>query len=122
MYIAQVASNGRVLTWGAKVNSLIDRGQLWRTGYVFCSSCQSYASHDSPDLQKPSLRVLGSAMSYWLNKAPSVGASGAIFGLVGSVAVLHWGLVSRGIDNWGHIGGLLGGTAMAWLVGTAVEV
>jgi membrane associated rhomboid family serine protease len=68
-------------------------------------------------------------MSYWFNKAPSVGASGAIFGLVGSVAVfvirhkqmvrggnedlmqiaqiialnMAMGLMSRRIDNWGHV-------------------
>ncbi|KAH0916062.1 hypothetical protein HID58_030508, partial [Brassica napus] len=169
MYIAQVASNGRVLTWGAKVNSLIDRGQLWRLAtssvlhanpmhlMINCYSLNSIgptaeslggpkrflAVYLTSAVAKTILRVLGSAMSYWLNKSPSVGASGAIFGLVGSVAVfvmrhkqmvrggnedlmqiaqvialnMTLGLVSRGIDNWGHIGGLLGGTAMAWLVG-----
>lgn len=33
------------------------------------------------------LRIAGSAMSYWLSKAPAVGASGAIFGLVSSLEV-----------------------------------
>lgn len=162
MYIAQVASNGRVLTWGAKVNSLIDRGQLWRLAtssvlhanpmhlMINCYSLNSIGP-TAESLGGPkrflavylTSAVASSAMSYWLNKAPSVGASGAIFGLVGSVAVfvmrhkqmvrggnedlmqiaqvialnMTLGLVSRGIDNWGHIGGLLGGTAMAWLVG-----
>ncbi|CAA7033407.1 unnamed protein product [Microthlaspi erraticum] len=162
MYIAQVASNGKVLTWGAKVNSLIDRGQLWRL--ATCSVLHANPMHlmincYSLNSIGPTAESLGgpkrflavyltsavasSAMSYWFNKAPSVGASGAIFGLVGSVAVfvmrhkkmvrsgnedlmqiaqvialnMALGLVSRGIDNWGHIGGLLGGTAMAWLVG-----
>ncbi|KAF3512364.1 hypothetical protein F2Q69_00008013 [Brassica cretica] len=162
MYIAQVASNGRVLTWGAKVNSLIDRGQLWRLAtssllhanpmhlMINCYSLNSIGpTAESLGGPKRFLAVYltsalaSSAMSYWLNKSPSVGASGAIFGLVGSVAVfvmrhkqmvrggnedlmqiahvialnMTLGLVSRGIDNWGHIGGLLGGTAMAWLVG-----
>ncbi|CAN6823874.1 unnamed protein product [Brassica oleracea] len=165
MYIAQVASNGRVLTWGAKVNSLIDRGQLWRLAtssllhanpmhlMINCYSLNSIGP-TAESLGGPkrflavylTSAVASSAMSYWLNKSPSVGASGAIFGLatfVGSVAVfvmrhkqmvrggnedlmqiaqvialnMTLGLVSRGIDNWGHIGGLLGGTAMAWLVG-----
>ncbi|VVB15067.1 unnamed protein product [Arabis nemorensis] len=162
MYVAQVASNGKVLTWGAKVNSLIDKGQLWR----LATACVLHANPMHLMINCYSLNSIGptaeslvgpkrflavyltsaiasSAMSYWLNKAPSVGASGAIFGLVGSVAVYvirhkRWvrggnenlmqiaqvialnmalGLASRGIDNWGHIGGLLGGTSMAWLVG-----
>ncbi|ESQ34205.1 hypothetical protein EUTSA_v10008135mg [Eutrema salsugineum] len=162
MYIAQVASSGKVLAWGAKVNSLIDKGQLWRLAtssvlhanpmhlMINCYSLNSIGpTAESLGGPKRFLAVYltsaiaSSAMSYWFNKAPSVGASGAIFGLVGSVAVfvirhkrmvrggnedlmqiaqvialnMTLGLVSRGIDNWGHIGGLLGGTAMAWLVG-----
>ncbi|KAJ0093176.1 hypothetical protein Patl1_25643 [Pistacia atlantica] len=98
-------------------------------------------------------------MSYWFSKPPAVGASGAIFGLVGSLAVFvtrHRGISGRGredlqhiaqliflnmviglqfkgIDNWGHLveysnrclcgilmpWGLLGGTAMSWLLGPA---
>ncbi|GMH25081.1 hypothetical protein Nepgr_026924 [Nepenthes gracilis] len=27
------------------------------------------------------------------------------------------GLLSRGIDNWGHLGGLLGGAAASWFLG-----
>ncbi|KAH1207878.1 RHOMBOID-like protein 10, chloroplastic [Glycine max] len=29
-YIAQLATQGKLLLWGAKINSLIDKGQLWR--------------------------------------------------------------------------------------------
>ncbi|KHN33468.1 hypothetical protein glysoja_005510 [Glycine soja] len=76
---------------------------------------------------------------------PSEGASGAIFGLVGSVAVfvlrhkdlvgggkkdlqhiaqvialnMVIGLLSTGIDNWGHLGGLVGGVAASWFIGPA---
>ncbi|KAE8009071.1 hypothetical protein FH972_005527 [Carpinus fangiana] len=103
-------------------------------------------------------RVAGSATSYWFCKQPAVGASGAIFGLVGAVAVfvtrhrqlvgggkeelqhivrvivlnMVIGLLSQGIDNWGHLiitsadttfklqlGGLVGGVAASWLVGPA---
>ncbi|CAB4315207.1 unnamed protein product [Prunus armeniaca] len=89
--------------------------------------------------------IASSAMSYWFSEAPAVGASGAVFGLVGSLAVFvmrHRGLVGRGkedlqhiahvitvnmamgfffkgIDNWGHFGGLLGGVATSWLLGPA---
>lgn len=29
------------------------------------------------------------------------------------------GLLTKGIDNWGHLGGLLGGVATSWFVGPA---
>ncbi|KAF5204962.1 Rhomboid-like protein 10 protein [Thalictrum thalictroides] len=29
------------------------------------------------------------------------------------------GLLSKGIDNWGHLGGLLGGAAISWFLGPA---
>ena len=83
----------------------------------------------------------GSVLSAALNTGPSVGASGAIFGVMtGLVAVLHrhrarivvrerrialvlglwaaWqlfnGLFTPYIDNWAHLGGALAGFAVAW--------
>lgn len=29
-YLAQIATQGKLMLWGAKINSLIDQGQLWR--------------------------------------------------------------------------------------------
>ncbi|XVF00716.1 hypothetical protein REPUB_Repub04eG0025400 [Reevesia pubescens] len=132
--VAQLATQGRLLLWGAKINSLIDKGQIWR----LATSSLLHANIGQ-------LMKLGAATSYWFFKAPAVGASGAIFGLVGSVAVFVMrnigmirdakedlqhiaqviflnmviGLTSKGIDNWGHLGGLLGGAAMSWLLGPA---
>lgn len=83
----------------------------------------------------------GSVASYGFSDALSAGASGAIFGLAGATTVyflryrenfgtrgqailqnmlvviginLALGSFSDGIDNWGHMGGLVGGAAIAY--------
>ncbi|XAR49398.1 Rhomboid protease [Bertholletia excelsa] len=164
VYVAQIATQGKLLLLGAKINSLIDKGQLWRLAtssflhanighlMVNCYSLNSIGpSVESISGPRRYLAiyftsaVASSAMSYRLCKAPAVGASGAIFGLVGSFAVfvlrhkgmvkggkedlrhiahvillnMVIGLLSKGIDNWGHLGGLLGGAATSWLIGPA---
>ncbi len=85
--------------------------------------------------------LYGSLASYAFSPAISAGASGAIFGLAGALIVyflryranfgargrallqnmfiiiginLVFGLSARGIDNWGHIGGLIGGAAVTY--------
>jgi len=84
--------------------------------------------------------IAGSLLSVAASPGPSVGASGAIFGLMGAVIVLFWkhhhellvrdkrigvviavwalftvvtGLMTPMIDNAAHIGGLLGGMAVS---------
>ncbi|MCB0046629.1 MAG: rhomboid family intramembrane serine protease [Caldilineaceae bacterium] len=85
--------------------------------------------------------LFGSLASFALSPAISAGASGAIFALIGAITVyflryrenfgargrailqnmafiivvnLAFGAIGQGIDNWGHIGGLLGGALIAW--------
>lgn len=84
----------------------------------------------------------GNVLSFLFSSGVSVGASTAIFGIVAAEAVfifrnrkffrnpsrmlintlaivginLVLGL-SPGIDNWGHLGGLLGGLVFAWVAG-----
>jgi rhomboid protease GluP len=85
--------------------------------------------------------LFGSLASYAFSPVPSAGASGAIFGLAGAIIVyfaryrenfgargrailqnmlliiainLVFGFTARGIDNWGHIGGLVGGALVAY--------
>ncbi|KAI3803865.1 hypothetical protein L1987_32029 [Smallanthus sonchifolius] len=167
VYVAQIASRGQVLMWGAKINSLIDNGELWRlvtsaflhanVGHLMinCYSLNSIGptmEHLSGPRRYLAIymtsAITSSTMSYWFSKAPAVGASGAIFGLVGSFAIfvlrhnkmvkggvgdlnhvarvialnMAIGLLSQGIDNWGHLGGLLGGIATSWLIGPAWEL
>ncbi|XP_071721775.1 RHOMBOID-like protein 10, chloroplastic [Rutidosis leptorrhynchoides] len=164
VYLAQVSTKGKLLLWGAKVNSLIDKGQLWRLvtssllhaniGHLMIN-CYSLNSI-GPSVEYISgpkrfvaiyfsSAVTSSLASYWFCKSPAVGASGAIFGLVGSFGVfimrhrglikggeddlrhiaqvifinMAIGLLSKGIDNWGHLGGLLGGCATSWFLGPA---
>lgn len=90
----------------------------------------------------------GNVLSFWLSDGLSVGASTAIFGMVAAEGVfiyqnrklfganarrmlgnivfivainLMLGL-SGGIDNWGHLGGLLSGLAFAWFAGPRLAV
>ncbi|XP_071685911.1 RHOMBOID-like protein 10, chloroplastic isoform X2 [Rutidosis leptorrhynchoides] len=164
VYVAQVASKGQLIMWGAKINSLIDKGELWRlvtsaflhanVGHLMinCYSLNSIGptmEHLSGPKRYLAIymtsAIASTTMSYWLSKAPAVGASGAIFGLVGSFAIfvirhndmvkggvgdlkhvarviavnMAIGLLSQGIDNWGHLGGLIGGIATSWLIGPA---
>jgi len=90
----------------------------------------------------------GNVMSFIFSVNPSLGSSTAIFGLLGAEGVLLYrnrgvfggnaqralgniiliavinlfiGL-SPGIDNWGHIGGLMGGALFAWFGGPLLQV
>jgi len=77
--------------------------------------------------------IVGSIFSITFNKAPSVGASGSLFGMIGFllffsiisfntalftrilfVIILNFMIsrVNSRIDNWGHLGGLVGGVLM----------
>lgn len=90
----------------------------------------------------------GNLFSFWFSAKPSLGASTAIFGLIAAEAVfvyqnrfifgersgkilgnliliivinLGFGLLPN-IDNWGHLGGLLGGFGFAWFAGTRYRI
>ena len=90
----------------------------------------------------------GNVFSYLMSPKASLGASTAIFSLILAQAVfvyqnrqyfgsraksmlINMGVIvvfnlvlgfSPGIDNWGHLGGLLGGAAFAWFAGPVLAV
>ncbi len=90
----------------------------------------------------------GNSLSFFLSPNPSLGASTAVFGLVAAEGVFIYrnrklfGARARtmltnlvlivivnlmiglqpGIDNWGHLGGLIGGAAFAWMAGPLLQV
>jgi membrane associated rhomboid family serine protease len=85
--------------------------------------------------------LVGSALVYWFSSpaTPTLGASGAIFGLMGALLVLAFKVrtdvnqllmwiginfaitfFGRGFISWqGHLGGFLGGVALAWMLAYA---
>ncbi len=154
-------TNLNVLTdFGAKVNELIEQGQVWRLFTamflhigVIHLLFNLYALNSLGPLVESFFGhrrflviyllggLFGSLASYIFSAVPSAGASGAIFGLIGAATVyflryqnnfgargrailqnmvivivinLIFGLSMPGIDNWGHIGGLIGGVLVAW--------
>ncbi|KAJ8647276.1 hypothetical protein MRB53_000299 [Persea americana] len=153
-----------LMSWGAKINSLIDGGEFWRLVKSFLPvdiahllvNCYSLNAV-GPIVERISgpkrfltvyftSAIATSTLGYYLFNAPSVGTSGAIYGIVGSFVMfllrhgdlvrdaednkqkvkrvlalnmVHALLSSNEFDNWGRLGGLLCGAAISWLLGPA---
>ncbi|GFY90714.1 RHOMBOID-like protein 10 [Actinidia rufa] len=145
VFIAQVATQGKLLVWGAKINSLIDEGQLWRlatSAVLHANITHLMVNCYSLNSVGPTVEAISGPRRYL---AVYFTSAIAMFDQVGSFAVFilrHRGLVrggkedlrhiahvivlnmvigllSKGIDNWGHLGGLVGGAATSWLLGPA---
>lgn len=147
---------------GSKINDLILQGQVWRFftpmllhGSLLHLGFNMYALHIiGAPLERRfghgrflSLYLAGAfagnVFSFLFTAATSLGASTAIFGLLGAQAVFlyrHRELFGKqaraalqnilqvavinfligltpGIDNWAHLGGLLGGLLFTWISG-----
>ncbi|HZJ58285.1 MAG TPA: rhomboid family intramembrane serine protease [Clostridia bacterium] len=145
----------QLLFFGAKVNVLVAQGEYWRLFtamflhigllHLFFNSYALYIYGPAVEKLFGKLKfilvyiisgLVGSLLSYLFSPNDAAGASGAIFGLMGSLLYfrkekrslfqrvfgpgllmviginLLYGFIQPGIDNWGHIGGLLGGFLM----------
>lgn len=166
VFLAQSASdffwgNDYILYYGAKINELIAQGEWWRLlTPIFIHANLTHIAFNAYSLYNLGREIeafygwlrfsiifflaglSGSVASLIFNTHPSVGASGAIFGLIGAEAAflyLNRGILGErgrrafqnvivivginlfiglqgGIDNWAHLGGLAGGLALAWFI------
>ena len=153
---------------GARINSEILAGQLWRLltpallhgsfPHIFLNMYALYSLGAGLERYFGHRRFLilyalgafaGNVASFLFTNGYSVGASTAIFGLIGAEGVFFYqnrklfGEEARRaignvifvaainlfvigslpfIDNWGHIGGLLGGAAFAWFGGAKLDL
>jgi rhomboid protease GluP len=116
--------------------------------YIFGPELERFYGHLGFTLLYLVSGMAGVVASFALTASPSLGASGAIFGLLGANAVFAYrnrelfgsqaqralrsmisiALVNLiigltpGIDNWGHLGGLMGGAISASLGGPVLEI
>jgi rhomboid protease GluP len=156
-----------VTFYGVKVNELIAAGEVWRLFtpmllhgsilhiafnmyalFAFGTRLELFYGHWRFLAMYVVAGFAGNVLSYAFSPAASLGASTAIFGLLGAEGVFlfrNWklfgnaarrdlqnlvillvvnlviGLNAR-FDNWGHLGGLIGGIAFAWLAGPLLEI
>jgi membrane associated rhomboid family serine protease len=162
VYLGQWTLGDSFTYYGLKINDLIRAGESWRflTPIFFHAGLlhlffNMYALYNiGRQIERPLGHGLflvvyfysgaaGVAASFLFTSANSLGASGAIFGLIGALAVFLYrhtklfGSIGRsmlyniffiivinlsistlpGIDIWGHIGGLVAGVLIAWVLG-----
>jgi rhomboid protease GluP len=145
-----------LLEFGAMFGPLIARGEYWRLFtamflhvgilhllfnmfglFIFGRLVEGIYGHGRFTAIYILSGLAGSVASYWLNKiAIGAGASGAIFGILGTLVAffvakrnamgdmgrqnltailvmaainLAYGFFNPGVDNWAHLGGLIGG-------------
>lgn len=171
-YVLQLAAEAVLGTdflvlYGARINEAILAGELWRfitpallhgsiphilfnmyALFSFGTGLERHFGHGRFLLLYVLSAFTGNVFSFLFSGGYSVGASTAIFGLLGAEAVflfqnrkLFEGQFGRaiqnvvfiaivnlilglqpGIDNWGHVGGLVGGLMFTWFAGPVWRV
>ena len=167
-YVLQLLSGHAFTAVGAKVNAKIASGQVWRLLtplllhgsplhlFVNCMSLNNLGPVVERQFGREQFMavylgagLLGNFLSFKRCPNNAVGASSAIFGLVGALGIYlnrhrdlfgdygdkvfqnllgsvglnaMFGMMSKRIDNWGHFGGFLGGVIVAWTVGPNLVV
>jgi len=147
------------ILFGAKENYLIFRGEYWRfitpmflhadlehlvmnclSLFVFGRLVEGIYGHIKFAFIYFTAGIMGSIASFMFSSHSAVGASGAIFGLMGAllyfsvenpvlfkryfgngiiimvIVNLVYGFIRPGIDNFGHLGGLVGGFLASGIV------
>jgi rhomboid protease GluP len=162
VFLGQMVFGDAFTYYGLKINQNILAGEYWRflTPIFFHADIlhiffNMYALYIVGRQIEPPLGhrrflmiyffsgIAGGYASFLFSPNPSLGASGAIFGLIGALAVFlfrhkrNLGPVGRsmltnvvfvivlnlalsftpGIDLWGHLGGLVSGSILAWVLG-----
>jgi rhomboid protease GluP len=161
--LSEMALGGDYLqAFGMKVNELIIAGQIWRLFtpmflhasllhigfnmyalYVLGTGLERFYGRGRYLALYLLAGFSGNVASFIFSQSPSLGASTAVFGLLGAEGVFFYqnreifGSMARrsltnvvtiaainlliglspGIDNWGHMGGLVGGSLFAWFAG-----
>jgi len=167
VFLAQLIFRDPFTFYGLKINELILQGEYWRfvTPIFFHSGMlhvffNMYALYNiGRQIERPLGHglflivyffsgVAGVFASFQFTPSASLGASGAVFGLIGALAVFLYrhrrlfGTVGRsmlynvvfiivfnlslsltpGIDIWGHIGGLVAGLILTWVLGPVWKI
>ncbi len=174
-YLGQMLSEATLrgadllFSYGGKINELIDAGQVWRlitpvflhgsithillnmyALFILGRVVESVYGHSRFIILYFLAAFTGNVASYVMSPDASLGASTAIFGLIGAEAIFvirnrrfygnrynstlaNIGIIialnlaigfmpGTSIDYWGHIGGLIGGAIFAFLAGPQWEV
>ena len=159
VFLADVLLGHQLTDLGAKDNTMIVQGELWRLFTpMFLHAGPIHLAVNSYSLYLIGPRVernfghfrflalyflsgiASTIASFAFGPYRSIGASGALFGLIGALIPmfyvnrkvfantrqqitrimvviafnLFYGVSAGGIDNWAHIGGLVSGVALAW--------
>ncbi|MDA8443429.1 MAG: rhomboid family intramembrane serine protease [Peptococcaceae bacterium] len=148
-----------LVDWGAKVNSMVAAGQYWRlltaaflhVGLLHLAFNMVFLYYLGPTVERffgpwrffviyVLAGIAGNLSSFAFSTSVSVGASGALFGIMGAYLYFWWrtpeigkrigrdviililfnlayGQINPSVDNWAHLGGLIGGFLISAVVG-----